>query len=85
MTIQSLETIFKQAARLSAEERLRLASRLIEEVRKEIPVQKGQTLKWRDLRGALPYPALGEDAQAYITRTRREESDGREQQFKRDL
>ncbi|MGC1377834.1 MAG: hypothetical protein WA821_16500 [Anaerolineales bacterium] len=77
MTIQSMEAILKQAARLSAAERLQIASRLIEEVRREIPVKKGKSLKWRDLSGALPYPALGEDAQAYITRTRQEETDQR--------
>lgn len=34
-------------------------------------------LKWADLVGILPYPAFGEDAQEYITRSRQEDDENR--------
>ena len=74
MAAQSIENVLKQAARLTPAERLMVATRLIEGVRHEIPAKVGKPLKWRDLRGMLPYPAYGEDAQAYISRTRREDT-----------
>jgi len=84
MTAQSIENFLKQAARLSPAERLTLAARLIEEVKQEIPARNSKPLKWRNLRGSLPYPAYGEDAQTYITRTRREDDMQRDHQLKRD-
>jgi hypothetical protein len=33
-------------------------------------------VKWKDIRGLAPYPLMGEDAQAAITRSRQEDSDG---------
>ena len=36
--------------------------------------QQLKTLKWVDLCGLLPYPAFGEDAQGYVSRTRHENS-----------
>jgi len=83
MTVQSVERMLEQAARLTSAERLLLAARLIEGVRKEIPKSAGVPLKWRDLRGMLPYPACGEDAQAFISRTRREDTEHRERRLKR--
>jgi hypothetical protein len=76
VTIEAVEDLLRQADHLSASERLWLATRLIEGVRQEIPVAKSP-LKWRDVRGMLPYPACGEDAQAYISRTRSEDSQHR--------
>jgi hypothetical protein len=76
MTMETVEDLLKQADHLSASERLWLATRLIEGVRQEIPMVKSQ-LKWRDVRGMLSYPACGEDAQAYISRTRHEDNQHR--------
>ncbi len=84
MAAQSIDNVLKQAARLSPAERLILASRLIEGVRQEIPTKNGKPLKWRHLRGMLPYPAYGEDAQTYITRGRREDTAHRDRQLKHD-
>ena len=85
MAAQSVENVLKQAARLTPAERLTLASRLIDGVRQEIPAKNVKPLKWRHLRGMLPNPAYGEDAQAYITRTRREDSAQRDRQLNHDL
>jgi hypothetical protein len=78
MAVRSVENVLKQAARLTPEERLIVASRLIEGVRHEMPARRGQPLKWRGLQGKLSHPAFGEDAQTYVTRTRNEDTAHRE-------
>jgi hypothetical protein len=70
MTPQDMDQLLQRAARLTPSERLLLASRLIQSVRNEMPSRKSKR-KWKDAAGLLQYPALGEDAQAYISRSRR--------------
>jgi len=82
MAAQSIENVLKQAARLSPEERLMVATRLIDGVRHEMPARVDKPIKWRDLRGKLPYPAYGEDTQAYISRTRHDDTAARDRQLK---
>lgn len=65
----TLDQLLKQAAALSTSERLQLASLLIQGVKDEIPLDKKRP-KWKDIAGLLPYPALDEDAQTYISRSR---------------
>ena len=76
MALQNIDQLLKRAGKLTPSERLLLASRLIQGVRSDLPSQKSRR-KWRDAAGLLPYPALGEDAQLYITRTRRADNDRR--------
>lgn len=70
MSSQSLEQLLQHAAKLTPSERLLLAARLIQGVRREIPPSHPKR-QWKDAAGLLNYPALGEDAQVYISRTRR--------------
>ena len=76
MALQNIDQILKRANKLSPSERLLLASRLIQGVRSDMPSRKSRR-KWRDAAGLLSYPALGEDAQQYISRTRRTDDDQR--------
>jgi hypothetical protein len=76
MSSQSLEQLLQRAAKLTPSERLLLAARLIQGVRKEIPPHQSRR-KWKDAAGLLSYPALGEDAQVYISRTRRAQDNHR--------
>jgi hypothetical protein len=76
MTQHSLEQLLQRAARLTPSERLLLASRLIQGVRNEMPSRHPQR-KWKDAEGMLSYPALGEDAQSYISRSRHEDDNHR--------
>jgi hypothetical protein len=78
MTTEKINQLMKQAARLTPAERLLVARRLLEELQQEKPSRHKKVLKWRDLSGILPYPAYGEDAQTYISRIRREDSENRE-------
>ncbi len=72
MSDQLLNTLIKQSELLTPDEQLALATRLIERARRVGRPPPRPRRKWRDIRGALPYPALDEDAQAWVSRTRRE-------------
>ena len=82
MASQKLVEIMKQAAELPPDEQLELIAHLA--VRARDAYQKdGGGYAWSDLAGAAPYPLMGEDAQAWVTRTRREGDEARERQWKR--
>lgn len=74
MALQSIDQLLKRAGKLTPSERLLLASRLIQGVRRDIPARKKMRRKWSDAMGLLPYPALGIDAQLYISRSRSDDS-----------
>ena len=47
---------------------------LMETIRERLEQLRSESkVKWRDIRGAAPYPMMGEDAQEWVSRTRREE------------
>jgi len=70
-----LEELIKQTDQLSPADRLLLASHLIESVRQAMPAEARRGgLKWRDIRGMAKPSMFGEDAQAYITRARHEDT-----------
>ena len=75
MVLQNIDQLLKRADKLTPSERLLLASRLIQGVRNEMPARKKMCRKWCDVAGILPYPALGMDAQLYISLTRRADND----------
>lgn len=79
----AVSEILKQAELLSTDEQLILAAMLIEQARKKAAVPNEQ-YKWLDVMGAAPYPLVGEDAQAWVTRTRQEGDDERERQWRRE-
>ncbi len=69
MGAQTLLELMRQADSLSVDERLALVTHLVESVRQ---MQRVAPRKWCEARGIAPYPLLGEDAQAWVSRTRRE-------------
>ena len=77
-----LDSLLKQIDLLTADDQLRLVSYVAEKARRKMPLAKTRR-KWKDVCGMLPYPALGEDAQAYISRTRRESDEHRERLLRR--
>jgi hypothetical protein len=84
MSEETVEELLRKADHLSADARLLLAARLIESVRLGVPAEKTR-LKWRDIRGLAKPSMFGEDAQEYITRTRHEGTEHREEALKRDI
>ena len=83
MTLQHIDQLLKRAGKLTPSERLLLATRLIQGVRINALPNKRKRRKWSDAAGLLPYPALGMDAQLYISRARRDDS-GRRARVIRD-
>ncbi|MFN6558723.1 MAG: hypothetical protein RMY28_002810 [Nostoc sp. ChiSLP01] len=73
----SLEKVLSEIEQLTPEEQLTLMGHLLERVKKHI-TQAQPKRKWRDLKGMAPYPLLGEDAQEWVSRTRREGDEHRE-------
>jgi hypothetical protein len=78
MTTTALTDVIERAEALTPEERWQLVNHLVTQALRQMPGAKPRR-KWEDLIGLLPYPALGEDAQAHISRTRREGDERREQ------
>jgi hypothetical protein len=72
--------ILALAAKLSEEDRHEVARQLLSCDGAEQPKKRR---KWSDLAGRAPYPMCGEDAQQWVSRTRRESDDHRERQFRR--
>lgn len=77
MAISTLEAILQQSKALSLDERLRLAAMIVENARAHYS-PSAPPLRWRDLRGMAKPSLLGEDAQEWVTRTRREADEQRE-------
>jgi hypothetical protein len=76
MTVETLERLIKQADSLTVDEQLRLATHLVERARESYRAV-GPSRKWRTLRGMVRHPLLGEDAQTWVSRTRREADEQR--------
>ena len=74
MALKNIDQLIRRADKLTPSERLLLASRLIQGVRQDMPTRKKVRRKWSDAAGLLPYPALGMDAQLYISRSRSDDS-----------
>lgn len=78
MTTIALTAAIERAEVLTPQERWQLINHLMTQALRQMPGAKPHH-RWEDLIGLLPYPALGEDAQVYISRTRREGDEHREQ------
>lgn len=81
MATPRYEEVVKLAETLPPEDRLRLIAHLANGTR-DASVAPTRRQRWTDLAGTAPYPALGEDAQAWVSRTRRESDEMREAQWR---
>jgi hypothetical protein len=79
MSSHTLNQVIAQANGLTVEEQLRLMSYLLERVRKNYMSHR----KWREIRGLARPNLLGTDAQSYISQTRLQADQTREQQWSR--
>ena len=87
MSSKTLDDLIEQARSLTIEEQLRLAAslvqRAIETYPPHIPQMTQRRRKWREIRGLAHPSLLGEDAQAWISRMRREADEQREGQWRK--
>jgi len=84
MSSKKLDELVRKAEALTSDEQLLLIARLAEKMRED-QRESGQRRKWREICGSAPYPLLGEDAQAWVSRTRSEGDEQREKQWRRKL
>ena len=81
MTASCYQEILTLVDALSAAERKQLIAHLTAAENESSDDAEARP-RWTDLIGTAPYPALGEDAQAWVTRTRRESDEAREAQWR---
>jgi len=82
MSADLLNDMIKQVDKLTPDEQLRLATYLVDKARTAYPVAEPRR-KWAEIRGIARPSLFGEDAQAWVSRTRREGDERREQQWRR--
>jgi hypothetical protein len=74
-----LQQVLSDIDRLSPTDRIQVMSYVIESIREYVPTEsKKLTRKWSDLKGMVTFPLMGEDAQEWVSRTRREGDEHRE-------
>ncbi len=83
MSAQLLEKLIQETDGLSVQEKLRLAAYLVENASLDLP-PPSRRRKWREIRGMARPSLFGEDAQAWVSRTRREADEERERLLKRE-
>ena len=81
MSIATLTHLIEQTEKLTFDEQLRLATHLVERARKARPTAALQR-KWREILGLVSYPVAGEDAQTWVSQSRRQADELREQNWK---
>jgi len=81
----SVESVYEQMVKsLPAAERLRLVEKIVHDLSAEAPDGgSGERYDWMEMEGIAPDLMAGEDAQQWVSRTRQESDDHREQQWKR--
>ena len=73
MSAALLDALLEQSKQLTLPEQLTLAARLIERARQDVAgAGPDERRSWASIEGLFPYPLVGEDAQGWVTRTRRE-------------
>ncbi len=82
MASRAVRAILKRAEALSPEERQELLDQLQEQVETEEHAVEPRP-SWQSIAGTLPYPVLGEDAQEWVSRTRREGDENREKRLRK--
>ncbi len=82
MTSTDLSQIIKQIESLPLGDQLEIIAHLAEKARQQYLTAPSRH-HWREIRGIASYPLFGEDAQSWVSRTRREGDALREQQWER--
>ena len=81
MAPTTLIDVLELAEKLTPDDQLRLIAHLANIARLAYAAPEPRP-KWMDIRGTAPYPALGEDAQAWVSRSRQEDDEARERQWR---
>jgi hypothetical protein len=79
MSSKTLNDLIKEADSLTPDEQLRLAAYLLARAR-ESDSAPSPRHKWQEIRGLARPSLLGEDAQTWVSRTRREADEHRDRE-----
>lgn len=79
MASGDLDEIIRRAETLTPEELSNLIAHLAQKAR-ELSQAGGRRRQWSEIFGAASYPMVGEDAQQWVSRTRNEGDEHREDQ-----
>jgi hypothetical protein len=77
----TLAAVAALAAQLPPAEQQQLAESILQRLASGAPANGPRRRLWREIRGSVPHPLFGEDAQAWVTRGRRESDEHRERQW----
>lgn len=77
----SLTAVVELATQLPPAEQKQLAESILQHLA-ATQATLSRRRAWREIRGSVPYPLCGEDAQDWVTRGRRESEEQREQQWR---
>ena len=85
MGLTTAEQIYERIVKpLPTNERLRLVEMIVHNLTAQ-PAKAGPPKRhWREIRGMVAYPMCGEDAQEWVSRTRREADAHREKQLRHE-
>jgi hypothetical protein len=72
----TLATVTELAAQLPPTDQRRLAETILRHL--DAGAVQSPRRAWREIRGSAPFPLCGEDAQAWVSRTRRDSEELRE-------
>jgi hypothetical protein len=76
----TLAAVADLVAQLPPAEQKQLAETILQRLAPGSPPNGPRRRSWREIRGSVPYPVCGEDAQAWVSRSRREAEEHREKQ-----
>ncbi len=81
MDVSVLKELKEKAKKLTPEENLDLITHLLNRVR-TVGFASVDRRKWSEICGKAPYPLVGEDAQAWVTRNRKESDERRKKNWR---
>ena len=79
MSQELLNELMSKSEKLNIEEKLKLMRYLSNNLQINDNSTPKPRRKWRDIQGKATYPLVGEDAQEWVSRTRQEATENREQ------
>jgi hypothetical protein len=80
-TTTTVEQVAMLAAKLTPQERVQLIEQIAQGLIHEPSPRKRS---WDEIKGIMSHPICGEDAQAWVTRTRKEGDERREKQLRKE-
>jgi hypothetical protein len=78
----TLTAVTELATQLPPAEQRQLAETILLRLTSGVDTPQSIRRAWREIRGGVPFPLCGEDAQAWVTRSRQEGEEQREQQWR---